>query len=500
MTSNFSEDQKYAFEQFKLGKNMFITGPGGTGKTFLIKQMVQNMIFTGKKYQVCAMTGCAAVLLQTGARTLHSWSGIGLANGQISSIIQKIVRNKKLTKQWRETNVLIVDEVSMMSKKVFELIELIARQIKNRSLPFGGMQVIFTGDFFQLPPVGNYDEEDTQMFCFQSPKWSTIFLEENHVELSTIFRQQNDEIYKRILNQVRIGELDEEGIKILQECVGRKLPANTENMPTKIYAIRAKTDFVNANMYNKIKNSEYKYDFEVKTNLTTYLENGKTIETHVLESCRNVASDILDNEANNLMNSSNRQRVLSLKEGAKVICLHNIDLTRDICNGSQGVVTKFVGESNMPVVKFQNGVEITMEPIWIQSEDLPCVAVAQIPLCLAWALTIHKIQGATLGAAEMDLGNSVFEYGQTYVALSRIQSLNGLYLSAFEPGKIKANPIVKDFYNCIKKYKRPKSISIQIPTIDCSSDNIFSKYEFVNRKLEEEEIENSTIKKIKFCK
>jgi len=499
MSSKFSEDQQYAFEQFKLGKNMFITGPGGTGKTFLIKQMVQYMIMTGKKYQVCAMTGCAAVLLQSGARTLHSWSGIGLANGQISTIIQKIMRNKKSMKQWRETNILIVDEVSMMSKKVFELIELLARQIKNPRIPFGGMQVIFTGDFFQLPPVGNRDEEDTQLFCFQSLKWPTIFLEENHVELSTIFRQQNDEIYKKILNQIRVGELDEEGIQTLQKCVGRELPTNTENMPTKIYAIRAKTDFVNSNMYNKIKNPEYTYDFEVRTNLTTYLESGKQIESNLLDSCRKVASDVLDNEADNLMNSSNRQRILKLKEGAKVICLHNVDLTRDICNGSQGVITKFIGENHIPVVKFQNGVEITMESVWTQSEDLPCVAVAQIPLCLAWALTIHKIQGATLGAAEMDLGNSVFEYGQTYVALSRIQRLTGLYLSAFEPGKIKANPVVKEFYDTIKRYKRSNIIPIQ--NIEDSSGNIFSQFNFVNRELEEEEpIKDSTVKKIKFCK
>jgi ATP-dependent DNA helicase PIF1 len=181
-----------------------------------------------------------------------------------------------------------------------------------------------------------------------------------------------------------------------------------------------------------------------------------------------------------------------------------VDLTRDICNGSQGVVVRFVGESHMPVVKFENGVEIIMEPVWIQSEDLPCVAVAQIPLCLAWALTIHKIQGATLGAAEMDLGNSVFEYGQTYVALSRIQTLSGLYLSAFEPRKIKANPVVKEFYNSIKRYKRSiTTISTPIPTatptIEDSSANIFSQFQFVNRELDEEAIE-STVKKIKLSR
>jgi ATP-dependent DNA helicase PIF1 len=457
----FSQDQAYAFEQFKQGQNIFVTGPGGTGKTFLIKSMVENMKFNGKKFQVCAMTGCAAVLLQNGARTLHSWSGMGLANGPVCDIIKKILKNKNAVQRWMTADILIVDEVSMMSKKIFELVESLARHLKKRDQPFGGMQIVFTGDFFQLPPVGNRDEEDTQEFCFQSPKWSKVFLEENHVELSTIFRQKNDEQYKRILNQIRIGELDEEGIKILQACVGRELPQNTEDVPTKIYAIRTKTDFVNTNMYNKIKTPEYTYTYETKTNLDIYLETGELIQQKnflLMQYCNNASQEMIDNEVHKLLNASNKPQTLKLKVGAKVICLHNVDLPRDICNGSQGVVTRF--SNNLPVVKYQNGVEMTMEPVWTQSEELPCVAVSQIPLCLAWALTIHKMQGATLGTAEMDLGNSVFEYGQTYVALSRIQTMNGLYLSAFEPGKIKANPIVKQFYKKIKTFERKPFVMV----------------------------------------
>jgi ATP-dependent DNA helicase PIF1 len=366
------------------------------------------------------------------------------------------MRNKKAMKNWKYANTLIVDEVSMMSKKIFEIIEYVARQVKHRHLPFGGMQVIFTGDFFQLPPVGNASDEDSQQFCFQSNRWASVFSEENHIELTTIFRQQNDEIYKRILNQIRVGELDQEGIEILSSCVGKPMPENIENMPTKIYAIRAKTDYVNTNMYAKIKDEEHVYEYETKLDLTVYLETGKQIEPTLLDICRQTNSEILENEANSLMNASNRPRILRLKQGAKVMCLHNVNLDRDICNGSQGVVTKFVG--NIPVVKFQNGVEMVMETVWMQSEELPCVAVAQIPLCLAWAMTIHKMQGATLGTAEMDLGNSVFEFGQTYVALSRIKSLDGLYLSAFEPAKIRANPAVKSFYLKIGEYKSLRNI------------------------------------------
>jgi ATP-dependent DNA helicase PIF1 len=291
-----------------------------------------------------------------------------------------------------------------------------------------------------------------------------------------------------------VGELDEEGVDTLMACVGKELPANTENMPTKIYAIRAKTDYVNANMYAKIKKPEYTYEYKTRNNLTTYIETGKAIDLHVLESCKQTSREILENEATTLMNASNRQHVLRLKEGAKVMCLHNIDLDRDICNGSQGVVTKFVGEANIPVVKFQNGVEMMMEPQWMQSEELPCIAVAQIPLCLAWALTIHKIQGATLGAAEMDLGNSVFEYGQTYVALSRITSLNGLYLSAFEPTKIKANPVVKRFYKQIGEYISSRKESSE--QIQSSSVNVFTDFAYREQCDKDVEYTDSTVKRI----
>jgi len=498
---SFSKEQAYAFEQFKRGHNLFITGPGGTGKTYLIKSIVNHMNQQNAKYQVCAMTGCAAVLLQCGARTLHSWSGMGLANGPISTIVQKIVRNKKAAKLWKTTNILIVDEVSMMSKKIFELIEFVARCLRRSEKPFGGMQVVFTGDFYQLPPVGNSEEPDTAMFCFQSQKWENVFQKENHIQLTTIFRQQSDENYKRILNQVRIGELDQECRELLANCVG-KTPPTQEHMPTKIYAIRSKTDYVNTSTYNKIQKPEYTYEFQVRTDLTTYLETSKIIDPILLASCRKIPKEVLENEVNMLINTSNRNQILRLKEGAKVMCLHNVDLTRDICNGSQGIVTKFVGPQNAPVVKFQNGVEMTMEFMWIQSEEIPCIAVGQIPLCLAWALTIHKIQGATLESAEMDLGNSVFEFGQTYVALSRIKTLQGLHLSAFEPAKIRANPDVKEFYDKISEYSVGISLEevTEVTEVFEPTENIFAQ--FANKELETEEFipTDTTVKKIRMIR
>ena len=145
-----SEKQQDAITRFMNGDNICITGPGGTGKTFLIKEMIQQ---SKKKIQVCAMTGCAAILLQCNAKTIHSWSGIKLAKGEIEDIVESISNNKWLRKTWRSTQILIIDEVSMMSVKIFELLNIIAKTCRNNSKPFGNMQVIFLGDFYQLPPV-----------------------------------------------------------------------------------------------------------------------------------------------------------------------------------------------------------------------------------------------------------------------------------------------------------------------------------------------------------
>ena len=217
-----SQEQRYAHSKFVRGENLFITGPGGTGKTRLIKHLLNHTNSVNRTTAVCAMTGCAAILLNCGARTLHSWSGIKLAKGEKSKVIASVLKNKKAVAVWRATKVLILDEVSMLSRKIFEIIEGIARQARQSSSPFGGIQVVFTGDFFQLPPIGTEGEPETEQFCFESPLWNSVFSAENHVELKTMFRQ-TDPTYIRILQQVRYGNLDEEGCKMLRGYVNRKL-------------------------------------------------------------------------------------------------------------------------------------------------------------------------------------------------------------------------------------------------------------------------------------
>ena len=464
---NFNElspEQKYAFHKFVAGENIFITGPGGTGKSRLIKHFVQYSNNIDKQIDVCAMTGCAAILLQCNAKTIHSWSGIKLAKGDKKTIINRVLNNKTVLKTWRKAKVLVLDEVSMLSKKVFEIINEIGKSARHDIRPFGGIQIVFAGDFFQLPPIGTDGEPDTEMFCFESPIWNIVFKPENIIELTTMFRQR-DPLYVEILSQIRRGYLDEEHKKVLQNYVGRKFDPASNNgcYVTKLFAIRSKTDYVNNTMFSQLDDKEYVYEVIKKKDCLTYLDSSKPIDASVLRNCSLVSEKDIEYEIDTMLGGLPCSQILRLKKGTAVMCTVNLDIDREICNGSQGVVIDIIepkvagaggvagGGSGppLPVVRFSNGVVMTMHPHYWQSENIPTVCIGQLPLSLAWAMTIHKMQGTTLSMAEIDIGMSIFEYGQTYVALSRVQSLDGLYLSAFHAQKIKANPKVVEFYNNI---------------------------------------------------
>ena len=180
---DLSNEQKYAFKLFKQGKNVFITGPGGCGKTKLIENFVNHSYNIKNSVQVCALTGCATLLLpkMCSARTIHSWSGIRLCKGENNKIVENALKSKKAKTNWKQVKVLIVDEVSMMSLKMLEVLNEIGKRIRKNNLPFGGIQVIFSGDFYQLPPVATVGDRETDMFCFQSKIWSELFPMENIV-------------------------------------------------------------------------------------------------------------------------------------------------------------------------------------------------------------------------------------------------------------------------------------------------------------------------------
>lgn len=482
--SNLSEKQRIAYDKFIAGENLFITGPGGTGKTKLIKHFVDYVSYYEKededenvkhtedkeeegikkkkiklpttKIQVCAMTGCAAILLNCNARTIHSWSGIKLAKGTKEEVVKSVIKNKKAMKSWRNTKILVLDEVSMLSKKVFEIIEEIARVAKKCPLPFGGMQVIFSGDFCQLPPVGNYGERDTSSFCFESPLWNTLFPISNCIEFTHIFRQ-NDPIYTKILHGIRKGVITKSSNEVLLKCVDKEfLPENHNGcIPTKLLPLRSKVDFINNQMFEQLTTKEFVFEIKNNNNIQKLRRESEDKKQIALDRLYGSLSEPdIQREFGQLTTNSPAVNILRLKKGSSVMCNINLDMDNGICNGSQGIILDIktdIDNTKLIVVKFTNGVIKHISPHHWPSDDYPALSISQYPLCLAWALTIHKIQGATLDLAEIDIGNSIFEYGQTYVALSRVKSLDGLYLSAFEPSKIQTNPSVIAFYKSIRE-------------------------------------------------
>lgn len=441
---SFSDEQLEAFKLFNQGENIFLTGPGGTGKTALIKHIFESVKNEGKKIQVCAMTGCAAVLLNCeGTKTLHSWAGVGLANGGIYEVADKVINSYHKAKIWKQTDILIVDEVSMMSKKLFELLNYIGQRIRKAPhLPFGGIQLVFSGDFYQLPPVGMQDDPDTIAFCFESADWTATF--KRCISLKTIFRQ-NDKRYCKILNQIRVGKLSKSSY---QQLLERIIPYSTsisdkeDIKPTILMAKRKDVELINQKELNKL-------DGEIKT-FTLSRAQDSTVSSSTSKTYKysKTQSEI---EWKYLENNIIADKSLVLKVGTQVMCVANIDMEGPfpIVNGSQGIVTCFV--KDLPMVKFNDGqTRLIGEHTWA-SENFPKISVKQIPLIHAWAITIHKAQGATLDLVELDAGNSIFECGQSYVALSRVKSLEGLFLKAFDPQKIKINRRVQHFYTSINK-------------------------------------------------
>jgi ATP-dependent DNA helicase PIF1 len=494
-----SKEQQLAFDKYVKGDNIFITGPGGSGKSALIREIYRHAHSRWKDIQVTALTGCASILLNCKAKTLHSWSGIGLGKSTTESYILKIKKNKFLKAIWKQTDILVVDEVSMLSLKLFDMLNEIGKAVRGNQNPFGGIQLIFSGDFYQLPPVGDKDDIDTQRFCFESINWNTVFHNKNQIELKKIFRQ-TDEIYSTILNQIREGKIKRKSNDLLLQYVGRKPDENLVAEPTKLFPTKNKVEQINVNRMTALQSEEKEFKIRYIKDLEMS-KNEKEIRRQFTEQDIQLELDFL---AGNLM----CEKEMKLKIGAQVMCIINIKSDQGdvlICNGSQGIIIDFCATSGYPKVKYNNGIEmVMMRHIW-ESDKIFGIGVSQVPLILSWALTIHKSQGATLDAAEIDVGSGIFECGQTYVALSRVKSLNGLYLTSFDANRIRINKKVKEYYEALTLFQEhnqnenenqnqvqvveaqaiPVAIPIAVATLVSTNtneteENPFSSYNYVN--------------------
>ena len=468
-----SEDQQEIFNDYKNGDNIFITGPGGCGKSFLIKYIVRDAIQEKRKFSVTALTGCAAILLGCRSKTIHSWAGIGLAKAHDDVIATRISLNSYKSRNWKKTQLLIVDEVSMMSKRLFNLLDLIGKKIRKNPKPFGGIQVIFCGDFYQLPPVGNVGDPDSFRFCFESDHWDETF-DSQHI-LDKSYRQ-TDDTYVNLLNEIREGNLSKYYYNILKTRVGVTYPEDSKTKPVVLYPTKNSVDRMNTNEMRKLEGDIHTFKYMMDIHLPSYEDSVPDIShVKINEDYNDKSNDFTKIEA---LDKSGMLKVLnsriprgnpkypSIKElintldfldknshfsknkifklGSQVMCTANIDMDSGIYNGSVGYITEMRDDAVR--VRFKNGEHWISYHKW-DTELLPQVTFKQIPLMLAWAVTIHKSQGATLDYAEIDVGSSVFAEGQTYVALSRVRSLDGLFLKSLNKAKIKVNPKVVQFYN-----------------------------------------------------
>ena len=416
----FSVSQQKAFDCYLKGENVFITGPGGTGKSYFIKKVYENAKSRGLNVSVTAMTGCAALLLDCNAKTIHSWGSIGLGTDPIEVIIKRIVKYRKRD-TWLNTDLLIVDEVSMLSCELFELLYRIAQDFRRNKKPFGNMQIIFSGDFHQLPPVS----KDSK-FCFESPFWNDCF--KNQIILMENFRQKGDHTYQKVLNEIREGNITPESKDILRSCLNKK--PDELISPTLLYPVKRLSEQVNLFENMSLEGEEKVYKMK-------YIESpNKKVEDELIKQKKNL---IVDEE-------------IRLKIGTQVMCTINLDQEQGIINGSQGKVVGF-NEYNDPIIKFfyKDTIRSIGNHKWM-NDTYETNGIIQIPLILSWAITIHKSQGITLEYANINIGSNIFECGQSYVALSRVKSLEGLFIQGLDFSKIKSNPKVIKFYESLVNF------------------------------------------------
>ena len=426
---------KQIFESYLNEENIFITGPGGTGKTYAIKQIYEHAISNNRRICVTALTGVASVLLDCNATTIHSWSGIGISNKTETQIINKINRSKFYKHNWENTDILIIDEISMMSCKLFELLNKIGQVIRSNKKPFGGIQLIFSGDFFQLPPV-----KET-IFCFESELFNNTF--DKIINLTKVFRQ-NDNIYKKLLLNMRKGLISKKSIELLNsKMIDENFDKSTTNI-TRLVPTKSKAFEINSYFINNIKDKKYIYK-------RTYKESSENLNKIEKIKLGLMSETEKESEYNYIKESTLTEENLVLKKGAYVMCIANLDLGLGIANGTTGIVVDFSPEK-LPIVQFDKH-KITIGKKEWKSENVPGISVFQIPLILAWGITIHKAQGLTLDKAIIDIGKDLFEAGQMYVALSRIKSLEGVYLKEFNINNLKINYKVLNYYKILENDK-----------------------------------------------
>lgn len=399
--------QRDALNILKAGKNVYLTGAAGSGKTHTLNEYVSYLKNRGVSVGVTASTGIAATHI--GGTTIHSWSGIGIRDYFNDSDIENLVQKEHLYKRFERTQVLVVDEVSMLSARLFDFVERICRAMKRNEEPFGGMQIVLSGDFFQLPPISKDSGNGGAEFINFSDAWKNMDVRVCYLDEQ--FRH-SDSSLERILNEMRGSRVSQETRNLLESMLKKERADKSVITPTRLYSHNADVDAENQRELDKLPGNGKVYEMTSK---------GKA---SIVESLK---KSILAPEK------------LTLKKNALVMFVKN-SFDNGFVNGTLGTVEDFDGVG-MPIVRTVSGKRIFVGPVeWTVEEDGKIRAkVEQLPLRLAWAITVHKSQGMSLDAAEIDLSKA-FVPGQGYVALSRLRRLDGLSLRGLNDMALKMHP------------------------------------------------------------
>jgi ATP-dependent DNA helicase PIF1 len=394
--------------QLALKKSVLILGEGGTGKSFLFERLMRDF---GNKLMVVKTAPTGSAALRIGGKTVHSWAGVARADKDVQDLVRFVKRSRWATARWKDVDVLILDEISMVSAELLDKLDQVGRAVRKNDAPFGGIRVVASGDFLQLQPVNGE-------FCFGAACFDDLFPEDSRVVLTRNFRQANDKLFRRILTNMRAGSLTDEDIQALQSRVG----AERSGQALYVYATNAEVNHMNT------------------AKLAATTGTSRTFKDEFVQFHSMSADDAARLEAE--LSNAPCVEMLKLKICARVMLIVNKKFSKcsPKVNGSTGLVTNFDAQGN-PEVLFDDGDVCTvMKHSWFTS--CKKMSRTQYPLVLAWAVTIHKMQGATIPNATLilNLGSHIFSPCQAYVALSRACSLDQVVLEDFDASSIRSNP------------------------------------------------------------
>lgn len=421
--------QEEALAILESGKSVLLTGAAGTGKTYLLRKFIRRAREDGKTVSVTATTGLAATHLN--GATIHAWAGIGVHDHLPTKHFQKIGKQRRNI--INKTDILIIDEISMLHDFRLDLVNDVLRHVCENDLPFGGIQVVLCGDFFQLPPVNRSDSRQGS-FITSSQAWANGDFTVCYLERQ--YRQAEDDDYRNILNGIRAGSLRRSQIDALRS----RTDAIDDSFinRTRLLTTNADVDNINLQHLDRLDEDAHEY-FMLTSGSKKFIEQLK-------KSCL-------------------APEVLQLKRGASVMCIKN-STEKKYVNGSLGVVEDFEKKTDNPIIRLNTGKLITIKPdTWeLIDGDKHRASLVQLPLRLAWAITVHKSQGMTLDAARIDLSRAFVE-GMGYVALSRVRGLRHLILDGLNNMALRVSPMAKQLDSDLRR-RSSQALSDNAQTIE----------------------------------